>query len=55
MGNSAEDSMRTRRVQEGLGYWPEDTGLSDGFTKLWGLCMVVGKKKRPRREWIGGY
>lgn len=55
--------MRTRRAQEGLGYWPGDTELSDGFAKLWGLCMFVGKRKRPRRavdlegtwaRWIGG-
>lgn len=49
MGNSVDDSMGTRRAQEGLGYWPGDAGLSDGFTKLWGLCMFAGKRKRPRR------
>lgn len=41
--------MRTRKAQEGLGYWRGDTELSDGFTKFWGRCMFVGKRKIPRR------
>lgn len=43
--------MRIRRALKGLGlgYWPWDTELSDGFIKLWGLNMFVRKRKRPRR------